>query len=92
VAVFSLPGVSALPVCKIFLVVDPFFVCRDGDVAGHHPLLEGPWYNDYSGMTLESCAAFCDSQSVSYRFMGITEGTHCGTFPVEGGDTIVLLS
>ncbi|KAI9439357.1 WSC domain-containing protein [Lactarius indigo] len=28
-------------------------------------------------MTIESCAAFCDSQSVSYRFMGLTDGSHC---------------
>jgi hypothetical protein len=28
-------------------------------------------------MTIEACANFCDSQSVSYRFMGITAGFQC---------------
>jgi hypothetical protein len=28
-------------------------------------------------MTVEKCAAYCDSQPVSYRFMGITDGFQC---------------
>jgi hypothetical protein len=28
-------------------------------------------------MTIEKCAYFCESQSVSYRFMGITDGFQC---------------
>ncbi|KAF8258450.1 WSC domain-containing protein [Lactarius quietus] len=28
-------------------------------------------------MTIENCAAFCDSQAVPYRFMGITDGFQC---------------
>ncbi len=28
-------------------------------------------------MTVEKCAAFCESQPTSYRFMGITAGSQC---------------
>ena len=28
-------------------------------------------------MTIEKCADFCESQSVSYRFMGISDGYQC---------------
>ncbi len=30
-------------------------------------------------MTIEKCAAFCDSQPLSYRFMGLTNGFQCCT-------------
>ena len=42
------------------------------------PLFTGAGYADSVGMTVENCANFCDSQSVPYRFMGITEGYICG--------------
>ncbi|KAH9023807.1 WSC domain-containing protein [Lactarius hengduanensis] len=41
------------------------------------PLLTGPVFADTTGMTIEKCAAFCDSQAVPYRFMGITDGSVC---------------
>ncbi|KAH9032990.1 hypothetical protein EDB85DRAFT_1890429 [Lactarius pseudohatsudake] len=41
------------------------------------PLLTGAGYADPAGMTIEKCAAFCDSQSVPYRFMGLTDGFQC---------------
>ena len=34
-------------------------------------------YADPAGMTIEKCADYCDSQSVPYRFMGITDGFQC---------------
>ena len=34
-------------------------------------------YDDSTGMTIEKCAEFCDSQTVPYRFMGITAGYQC---------------
>ena len=36
-------------------------------------------YDDPVGMTIENCANFCDSQPVTYRFMGVTEGSQCCT-------------
>ncbi|KAH9032994.1 WSC domain-containing protein [Lactarius pseudohatsudake] len=41
------------------------------------PLLTGAGFADPAGMTIEKCANFCDSQSVSYRFMGLTDGFQC---------------
>ncbi|KAI9449275.1 hypothetical protein BJY52DRAFT_1227861 [Lactarius psammicola] len=41
------------------------------------PLLTGTGYADPASMMIEKCAAFCDSQSVSYRFMGLTDGFQC---------------
>ena len=53
-----------------------FFSCfRDNRPS--EPLFTGAGYADPSGMTIENCANFCDSQSVAYRFMGITEGYIC---------------
>ena len=40
-------------------------------------LFTGAGYADSVGMTIEKCATFCDSQSVPYRFMGITDGYEC---------------
>ena len=37
----------------------------------------GAGYADSTGMTIEKCAEFCGSQSVPYRFMGITAGYQC---------------
>ena len=42
------------------------------------PLFNGAGYADSVGMTVGNCANFCDSQSVPYRFMGISEGYICG--------------
>ena len=41
------------------------------------PLFTGAGYADPAGMTIEKCADFCESQSVAYRFMGITDGFQC---------------
>jgi hypothetical protein len=41
------------------------------------PLFIGAGYADSAGMTIEKCADYCDSQSVPYRFMGITDGFQC---------------
>ncbi|KAI9449280.1 WSC domain-containing protein [Lactarius psammicola] len=41
------------------------------------PLFIGAGYADPAGMTIEKCAAFCDSRPVSYRFMGLTYGFQC---------------
>jgi hypothetical protein len=43
------------------------------------PLFIGAGYADPTGMTIEKCADFCDSQPVSYRFMGLTDGFQCCT-------------
>ena len=42
-----------------------------------YPLFIGAGYADPAGMTIEKCADYCDSQSVPYRFMGITDGFQC---------------
>ncbi len=34
-------------------------------------------------MTIEKCVAFCDSQPVSYRYMGLTDGFQCCTSTTE---------
>ncbi|KAI9449274.1 hypothetical protein BJY52DRAFT_1227860 [Lactarius psammicola] len=49
---------------------------KDGCDFGY-PLLIGPGYADPAGMTIEKCAAFCGSQQVPYRFMGLTDGFQC---------------
>ncbi|KAH9161006.1 WSC domain-containing protein [Lactarius sanguifluus] len=54
-----------------------FRCLEDGGSPYHLPLLNGASYDDHTNMTIESCAAFCDSQSVSYRFMALTDGSHC---------------
>ncbi|KAH8984568.1 WSC domain-containing protein [Lactarius hatsudake] len=54
-----------------------FRCLEDGGSPFHLPLLNGASYDDHANMTIESCAAFCDSQSESYRFMGLTDGSHC---------------
>ena len=56
-----------------------FFLHRDNTYSIGVPLFIGPGYADPAGMTIASCAAFCDSQLVPYRFMGITDGFLCGT-------------
>ena len=43
------------------------------------PLLIAAGYADPAGMTIEACGLFCDSQSVPYRFMGLTDGFQCST-------------
>jgi hypothetical protein len=40
-------------------------------------MFTGAGYADPAGMTIEKCADFCESQSVPYRFMGITDGFQC---------------
>ena len=53
------------------------FSCfRDNRDFGY-PLFIGAGYADPAGMTIEKCADFCESQSVPYRFMGITDGFQC---------------
>ncbi|KAI9449272.1 WSC domain-containing protein [Lactarius psammicola] len=54
-----------------------FRCLEDGDSSFHLPLLKGASYDDHANMTIENCAAFCDSQPVSYRFMALTDGSHC---------------
>ena len=34
-------------------------------------------YDDPVGMTIENCANFCSRQPLPYRFMGVTDGSHC---------------
>ncbi|KAH9032999.1 WSC domain-containing protein [Lactarius pseudohatsudake] len=41
------------------------------------PVLTGAYHSDYTGMTIEKCVAFCDSQSTSFRFMGLANGYEC---------------
>jgi hypothetical protein len=55
---------------------ESFSCLRDNRDIGE-PLFIGAGYADSVGMTIEACANFCDSQSVSYRFMGITDGFQC---------------
>jgi hypothetical protein len=55
---------------------ESFSCFRDNRDIGD-PLFTGAGYADSTGMTIEACANFCDSQSVSYRFMGITAGYEC---------------
>jgi hypothetical protein len=65
----------------IFFIFD-----RDNRSSFDRPLLTGAYYADPVGMTIESCIAFCDSQPVSYRFVGVTDGFQCcALFP--SGDT-----
>src|SRR6267378_4116291 len=54
----------------------PFFFDRDNRDWGY-PLLTGAGYADSAGMTVEKCAAYCESQPTPYRFMGITDGFQC---------------
>ncbi|KAF8258448.1 WSC domain-containing protein [Lactarius quietus] len=54
-----------------------YFLCFEDNRDIGYPLFTGAGYADSAGMTVEHCAAFCDSQSVSYRFMGITDGFQC---------------
>ncbi|KAH8985361.1 WSC domain-containing protein [Lactarius akahatsu] len=51
--------------------------CLEDDRYIGLPLFTGAGYADPAGMTIEKCAAFCDSQPVSYRFMGLTYGFQC---------------
>ncbi|KAI9449279.1 WSC domain-containing protein [Lactarius psammicola] len=51
-------------------------VCLIDNRAIGIPLFTGAFYAD-SSMTIEKCVAFCDSQPVSYRYMGLTDGFQC---------------
>jgi hypothetical protein len=42
-------------------------------------------------MTIEKCVNFCESQSVSYRFMGITDGFQC-CMSTANEITLILLT
>ncbi|KAH8991415.1 WSC domain-containing protein [Lactarius hatsudake] len=53
------------------------FICLQDNRDNGLPLLTGAGYADPVGMTIEKCAIFCESQPVSYRFMGITDGFQC---------------
>ena len=69
--------VSFLDPSKKKISSNEFFSCfRDNRDFGL-PLFIGAGYADSTGMTIEKCAAFCSSQSVPYRFMGITAGFQC---------------
>ncbi|KAN0133552.1 WSC domain containing protein [Lactarius tabidus] len=53
------------------------FYCFEDNRNFGAPLFTGAGYADPAGMTIEKCADFCESQSVPYRFMGITDGFQC---------------
>jgi len=52
------------------------YICFE-ELGEDYPLFIGASYADPVGMTIDNCAAFCDSQPVAYRFMGLTNGTQC---------------
>ncbi|KAI9439171.1 WSC domain-containing protein [Lactarius indigo] len=54
-----------------------FLFCLEDNRDIGFPLLTGAGFADPAGMTIEKCADFCDSQPVSYRFMGLTDGFQC---------------
>ncbi|KAH8985360.1 WSC domain-containing protein [Lactarius akahatsu] len=51
-------------------------ICLEDNRAFGLPLFTGAFYAD-SALTIEKCIAFCDSQPVSYRYMGLTDGFEC---------------
>ncbi|KAI0263603.1 WSC domain-containing protein [Gloeopeniophorella convolvens] len=41
------------------------------------PLFTGAFFVDTTGMTIEECISFCDNQTQTFRYVGLTDGFQC---------------